>query len=142
MLMCQSEKRYGGHGSGRLCGVFHLYNPTFCNTRHSDFSQIVQPLLTFSDISSCFLSVLFQEMLFVQSYKVNLGKLKVVSSVGNPQLSLFFSYSQSISVCVCARSCPIPWDPMDCSLQGSSIHVIFQARTLEWVAVSYYSGSS
>ena len=32
------------------------------------------------------------------------------------------------------QSCPILCDPMDCSLPGSSIHGIFQARILEWVA--------
>ena len=31
-----------------------------------------------------------------------------------------------------AQSCPTPSDPMDCSLPGSSIHGIFQARVLEW----------
>ena len=30
-----------------------------------------------------------------------------------------------------AQSCPTPSDPMDCSLPGSSIHGIFQARSLE-----------
>ena len=29
-------------------------------------------------------------------------------------------------------------DPMDCSLPGFSIHGIFQARVLEWVAISFY----
>ena len=33
-------------------------------------------------------------------------------------------------------SCPTLWDPMDCSLPGSSIHGIFQARVLEWVAIA------
>jgi len=28
-------------------------------------------------------------------------------------------------------------DPMDCSLPGSSVHVIFQARVLEWVAIAF-----
>ena len=28
-------------------------------------------------------------------------------------------------------------DPMDCSLPGSSIHDIFQARVLEWVAIAF-----
>ena len=28
-------------------------------------------------------------------------------------------------------------DPMDCSLPGSSIHGIFQARVLEWVAIVF-----
>ena len=31
------------------------------------------------------------------------------------------------------QSCPTLCDPMDCSLLGSSIHGIFQARVLEWV---------
>ena len=33
------------------------------------------------------------------------------------------------------ESCPTLSDPMDCSLPGSSIHGIFQARVLEWVAI-------
>ena len=38
--------------------------------------------------------------------------------------------------------CPTHCDPMDCSLPGSSIHGIFQARILEWVAISFSRGSS
>ena len=41
-----------------------------------------------------------------------------------------------------AQSCPALCDPMDCSLPGSSIHGIFQARILEWVAISFSRGSS
>ena len=33
-------------------------------------------------------------------------------------------------------------DPMDYSLPGSSVHGIFQARILEWVAISFSRGSS
>ena len=33
--------------------------------------------------------------------------------------------------------CPALCNPMDCSLPGSSVHGIFQARILEWVAISY-----
>ena len=36
-----------------------------------------------------------------------------------------------------AQSCPTLRDPMDCSLPGSSIHVIFQARALEWGATAF-----
>ena len=35
-----------------------------------------------------------------------------------------------------AQSCPTLCDPMDCSLPGSSIHGIFQARVLEWGAIA------
>jgi len=36
-----------------------------------------------------------------------------------------------------AQSCLTLSDPMDCSLQGSSIHGIFQARVLEWGAITF-----
>ena len=36
-----------------------------------------------------------------------------------------------------AQSCPTPSDPMDCSLAGSSVHRIFQARVLEWGAIAF-----
>ena len=41
-----------------------------------------------------------------------------------------------------AQSCPTLCDPMDCSLPGSSVHGIFQARVLEWVAYPFSRGSS
>ena len=37
-----------------------------------------------------------------------------------------------------AQSCPTLSDPMDCSLPGSSVHRIFQARVLEWGAIAEY----
>ena len=40
------------------------------------------------------------------------------------------------------QSCLILCDPMDCSLSGSSVHGILQARILEWVATSFSKGSS
>ena len=36
-----------------------------------------------------------------------------------------------------AQSCPTPSDPMDCSLPGSSVHGVFQARVLEWGAIAF-----
>ena len=36
-----------------------------------------------------------------------------------------------------AQPCPTLRDPMDCSLPGSSIHRIFQARILEWVPIDF-----
>ena len=38
-----------------------------------------------------------------------------------------------------AQSCPTLSDPMDCSLPGSSVHGIFQARVLEWGAIAFSS---
>ena len=36
-----------------------------------------------------------------------------------------------------AQSCPTLCNPMDCSLPGSSVHRIFQAIVLEWIAISF-----
>ena len=36
-----------------------------------------------------------------------------------------------------AQSCPTLSDPMDCSLPGSSVYGIFQARVLEWGAIAF-----
>ena len=46
--------------------------------------------------------------------------------------------------CVCSviQLRPTLCDPLDCSPPGSSVHGIFQARILEWVAISFSKGSS
>ena len=41
-----------------------------------------------------------------------------------------------------AQLCQTLLDPMDCSLPGSSVHGVLQARILEWVATPFSSGSS
>ena len=41
-----------------------------------------------------------------------------------------------------AQSCPTLYDPMNCSLPGSSVHGILQAGILKWVAISFSRGSS
>ena len=49
-----------------------------------------------------------------------------------------------IYLCVCGcsitQSCPTLRNSMECSPPGSSVHRIFQARILEWVAISYSRG--
>ena len=44
--------------------------------------------------------------------------------------------------CLVAQSCLTLFDPMDCSLLGSSVHGILHARILEWVAISFSRVSS
>ena len=56
-----------------------------------------------------------------------------------------FKFSVSPHICQIAaapaakslQSCPILWDPIDSSPPGSTIPGILQARTLEWVAISF-----
>ena len=46
------------------------------------------------------------------------------------------------TVVLLAQSCPTLCYTMDCSQLGSSVHGIFQARILEWVAIPFSRGSS
>ena len=46
------------------------------------------------------------------------------------------SFSLKCCCCIVAKSCPTLCNPMDCSLPGSSVHGISQARILEWVNIS------
>ena len=52
------------------------------------------------------------------------------------------NWTECSTVCVRAQSGPTLCNPMDCSLPGSSVHGISQARILEWVAISFSRGSS
>ena len=45
-------------------------------------------------------------------------------------------------MCLVAQSCLTLCDPMDYSLLGSSVNGILWARILEWVAISFFRGSS
>ena len=58
-------------------------------------------------------------------------------------LSMQGAWVQSLirELCVCAQSCPTLCDFMNCSPPGVSVHGIFQASILEWVAISFSRGS-
>ena len=65
----------------------------------------------------------------VEVWNPNLWTLQVISleSIGYKPLK--------VNV---AQSCPTLCNPMDCSLPGFSVHGIFQARILEWVAITFF----
>ena len=48
----------------------------------------------------------------------------------------------NVSLSEVSQSCLTLCNPMDCSLPQSCVHEIFQARVLEWVAISFSRGSS
>ena len=60
------------------------------------------------------------------------------SKMGHVELTIIESFGSFMCVCVCVSMCVLVahWcltlcDPMDCSLPGSSVHRILQARILE-----------
>ena len=65
-----------------------------------------------------------------------------LSNESQEYLYLQIKPSKVVSASVVTQSCPTLSDAMDCSLPGSSIHGIFQARVLEWGAIAFSKGSN
>ena len=57
-------------------------------------------------------------------------------------ISKIISITEQVSEWVSAQSCVTLCNPMDCSLPGSSVHGIFQARIMKSAAISFSRGSS
>ena len=68
-------------------------------------------------------------------------KTKISQAVGWAETYLYF-FKVNKSESEIAQLCPTLRDLMDCSLPVSSVYGIFQARILEWVAISFSRGSS
>ena len=60
----------------------------------------------------------------------------------NSELSYLMLRGACLCLCLVAQSCTTLYNLLDCSPPGSWVHGIFQARILEWVAISFSSGSS
>ena len=71
----------------------------------------------------------------------HLKRLFVFLSLG-PELMITQLSLNSVKESELAQSCPTLCNLMDCSPPGSSVHGIFQARVLEWVAIAFSRGSS
>ena len=57
-------------------------------------------------------------------------------------VSLMLDYAFACVRTLVIQSCPMLCNVRDCSLPGSKVHVILQARILEWVAIPFSRGSS
>ena len=78
--------------------------------------------------------------LHLYSYDFKIIKILIFIIIKNKTLRLLL-----FVLCVYAKLlqlCSTLCDPMNCSLPGSSVHGILQARVLEWVAISSFRGSS
>ena len=74
-------------------------------------------------------------MILVCIYVGREGEWSLPSSVDLIEISWWWWY-------LVAKSCLTLCNPMDCSLPGSSVHGISQARIQKWVAISFSRGSS
>ena len=57
-------------------------------------------------------------------------------------IAALFTIAKTCACVLRPQLCPTLCNPIDCSPPGSTVHGIFQARILEWIAISYSRGSS
>ena len=68
------------------------------------------------------------------------NKEALLGKIGYPKVTLLIGvgiWQIEVKWSEVAQLCPTLCDPMDCNLSGSSVHGIFQARVLEWIAISF-----
>ena len=101
--------------------------------------QILQKTEELETPNKLILSLYLSAWLSLQMFFISLSELEVLFSVRSFQPEDSFQHSNACSV---TQLCQTLCDPMDCSPPGSSVHGTFQARILEWVAISSSKGSS
>ena len=112
-------------------------------TCHRVISWIPKFLIRVS-VSPPFRSVLFVTPRFLLVLRRKNRKKNLVHCIIHRSGSLTTKFQETTS-CMCVKvlqSCTTLCNPMDCSLPGSSVHQILQARILEWAAISSSRGSS
>ena len=69
-------------------------------------------------------------------------QLRAICGIPDLEKAIVNSFFCLLYVCEITQSCLTLCNPMDCSLLGSSVHGILQARILQWVAILFSRGSS
>ena len=133
------------HEAGKVIWYFHLFKnfPVCCDPHsqrleHSQWSRS----RCFSEIPLFFLSsngcwqfeLCFLCLFWIQTWTSGSSWFTYCWSLA---WRIFKHHFASVWSEV-AQLCPTICNPMDCSLPGSSVHGIFQARVLEWVAISFF----
>ena len=77
----------------------------------------------------------YQEVRILGCLRGQLSFLKRLSLLIIPLIFFFFLNEEEKKESEVIQLCPTLCDSMDCSLPGSSVRGIFQARILEWVAI-------
>ena len=91
----------------------------------------------YGNILNCSLNYFWKGLFGMFEFFFHNKTFKIPKIPQNCDISLLHVWA-----CLDAQSCPTLCNPLDCSLSGSSVHGILQARILEWVAMPSSRGSS
>ena len=106
----------------------------------SDEQMYLQVMLSSKVVQSCMLS-LRKKVSFRMTFSFWLGRTLGKTNSFNVKLYSFKVTAHLCCCCLVPELCLPLCHSTDCSLPGSSVHGISQARILEWVAISFSKGS-
>ena len=120
------------------CLFFSLHSLTRCVNTPLIFPSVI-PTGKFTPSSLSLVKVVKYQWRFQNLHMIMSFTDLIFFNGSHNFLSISWNLLSSYYVCMCSviHSCPTLCDPMDYSPSGSSVRGIFQARTLEWVAISF-----
>ena len=112
----------------------------FVSSNRESYFHLSKHVLKAAFFFSLILNILTWLFALMEKEEVNIKYFLLFLPFSAMGLYIFSRFS--VEWCSVAHLCPILCSPVDCSPPGSSAHGIFQARILEWSAISYSGGSS
>ena len=110
-------------------------------TKHPVFQSCLSPSETAHTLSMACASPWINLLAVYYGFLLNSYMHKAKDSHWWPVPGIHLRPRESVKT-LATQSCATLCSPMDCSPPGSSVHGIFQARILEWFAISFSRGSS
>ena len=80
---------------------------------------------------------MFNVYIIYTSYKIKIIYLYACSMYTSYKIKIIYTHAAAAAAAKSLQSCPTLCDPIDGSPPGSPVPGILQARTLEWVAISF-----
>ena len=122
---------WGSHSTSLISSVFLSKVGITVLVLYSQWrlSEIKRQTATYNVLSKCCIPACM-EFMYMDPAPIVVTSIPLYSIAGRSEVNEV------------AQSCPTLCDPVDCSLPGSSVHGIFQATGLEWIAISFSRGSS
>ena len=126
--------------------VLYIYTHIYINTYTHTYIHIAYALYTHVYVYLCIAIIyMYTSPNYICTLNTYIGSMCIYIYIYvyiYTHTKNVFQILYQLTLCSVTKLCPTLCNPMECSLLGSSVHGIFQARILKWAAIWYSRGSS